>query len=33
MSKIWSAQVATEEEISFFMDRVEALLENKGFMV
>jgi trimethylamine---corrinoid protein Co-methyltransferase len=33
MSKIWSAQVATEEEISFFMDRVEALLENKGFKV
>jgi trimethylamine---corrinoid protein Co-methyltransferase len=33
MSKIWSAQVATDEEINFFIDRVESLLENKGFKV
>jgi trimethylamine--corrinoid protein Co-methyltransferase len=33
MSKLWSAQVAADEEIAFFMDRVEALLETKGFKI
>lgn len=33
MSKLWSAQVASDEEIAFFMDRVETLLEKKGFKV
>ena len=33
MSKFWSVNVATEEEIHFFIDRVEALLEAKGIKV
>ena len=33
MSKFWSVNVATEEEIQFFIDRVEALLEIKGIKV
>ena len=33
MSKFWSVNVATDEEIHFFIDRVEALLEAKGIKV
>lgn len=33
MSKFWSVKIATEEEIHFFIDRVEALLEAKGIKV
>jgi trimethylamine:corrinoid methyltransferase-like protein len=33
VSKFWSVNVATEEEIHFFIDRVEALLEVKGIKV
>jgi len=33
VSKLWSIDVATEEEIHFFIDRVEALLEAKGIKV
>ncbi len=33
MSKVWSAQVVTDSEIEFFIDRVEALLEIKGIKV
>jgi len=33
VSKFWSVNLATEEEIHFFIDRVEALLEIKGIKV
>lgn len=33
MSEFWSIDVATDEEINFFKDRVEALLETKGIKV
>ncbi len=33
MSNVWSTQVATDGEIEFFIDRVEALLETKGMKV
>lgn len=33
MSKFWSVNVTTEDEIHFFLDRVEAFLEAKGIKV